>query len=595
MLSQVHEVCSQRTDGEVATYIPQLAYAPPEAFGIGLATLDGHVYETGDSRLGFSIQSVSKPFVYALALADHGLEGVLQRIGVEPTGDPFNSITVDEETARPFNPMVNAGAIVAASLVKGTGVEEKFERIRNALSAFAGRELTLDERVYNSENETGDRNRAIAYFMRTMGALEGDVDEVLEVYFKQCSLLVTARDLAVMSATLSNGGRNPVTGEVAIEPEHVSRVLAVMSTCGMYDYAGEWMYRVGLPAKSGVSGGIAVALSQRLGIGLYSPRLDRRGNSVRGIAACEELSQRLGLHVLRADASTGPPALRRRTGADIRSKRVRSAAQLDTLTESGSRIVVFELLSDQTFLTAETLMRKVLSDNGCQWAVIDLHRVTQTDTAAARLLTDLVRQRGSEGKVTAVIASPELTLRELMESEGAVGFDDLDEALEWAENELLTEGEHPSESTASVPLAEQELLAGMTEEALGAIAPLLVETTFKPREIVFDEGEEADAIYFISSGEAAVVLSGDDGRRWTRLATVAAGSAFGDLAALDGGTRSSRVVADTEMVTQSLMLTDLAALRVSRPDVVGQLYQAMARTLAERLRSANREISALRD
>lgn len=260
LLRDLHARLLPVTDGALPTYIPPLALARPDSFGIALATLDGHVHAVGDTDIPFTVQSVSKPFVYALALADSGRAIVMSKIGVEPTGDAFNSIALDEATGRASNPMVNAGAIVAAGLVSGSGRAAQFERIRQGLSVFAGRELDVDEEVFAAERRTGNRNRAIAHLLRTVGALDEDVDDILDIYFRQCSVLVTAQDLALMAATLANGGVNPRTGDRAVPADVVGRVLTVMSTCGMYDYAGEWLYDVGLPAKSGVSGGI-VAVS----------------------------------------------------------------------------------------------------------------------------------------------------------------------------------------------------------------------------------------------------------------------------------------------------------------------------------------------
>ena len=203
--------------GNVADYIPELGKADPAHFGISLATIDGHVYEVGDSRIPFTIQSMSKPFVFALALDTLGAERVERSIGVEPSGDPFNSIRLNAEN-HPFNPMVNAGAIACSGLIqeaKGTGA---FDYIRRALGRFAGRELAMDEAVYASESATGDRNRAIGYLLRNSGVITDDVSAVLDVYFRQCSVLVTARDIAVMAATLANRGINPVTGEQVMTP-----------------------------------------------------------------------------------------------------------------------------------------------------------------------------------------------------------------------------------------------------------------------------------------------------------------------------------------------------------------------------------------
>src|SRR6202167_1914979 len=296
-LAACHADFSAETGGNVANYIPELGKADPDHFGIALATLDGHVYEVGDTRIPFTIQSMSKPFVFALALDTLGAARVESAIGVEPSGDPFNSIRLNAEN-HPFNPMVNAGAIACSGLIHEAKGDRAFETIRQALGRFAGRELDIDKAVYASENATGDRNRAIAYLLRNSTVIKDDVSAVLEVYFRQCSVLVTARDIAIMAATLANRGVNPVTAEQVMTPYAISRTLSVMTSSGMYDYAGEWIYRVGIPAKSGVGGGILAALPARLGLGSYSPRLDRHGNSVRGIKVCEALSAHYDLHML---------------------------------------------------------------------------------------------------------------------------------------------------------------------------------------------------------------------------------------------------------------------------------------------------------
>lgn len=287
-----------RTDGKVADYIPELAKADPEHCGVALASVHGRVYVAGDCDVAFTIQSASKPFVYALALEDLGLDEVARHIDFEPSGEPFNAISLDERTGRPSNPLINAGAIVSTSLVSAGSPEERWERIRSRLSACAGRELVLDEAVYRSESSTGDRNRALAHLAASSGVLGATVDEAVDAYFRQCSLAVTARDLAVMGATLANSGTNPLTGEVVFQESTAVTVLSVMATCGMYDDSGEWMVRVGLPAKSGVGGGIVAVQPAEFGIGTYSPRLDERGNSVRGIATIQDLSATFGLHLL---------------------------------------------------------------------------------------------------------------------------------------------------------------------------------------------------------------------------------------------------------------------------------------------------------
>jgi glutaminase len=296
VIADAYEQFRDCEDGEIATYIPKLGSADSAHFGICVMSVDGDYFGAGDCDVEFTIQSISKPFSYAMALTHHGRDKVYERIGVEPSGDAFNSIILDRETNRPFNAMVNAGAIGVASLIQGSTFTERSEAQLAVFSAAAGRPLRVDETVFRSESETGHRNRAIAWLMRNFNMIDGNVDEILALYFQQCSILVTARDLAIMGATLANMGTNPITGENVFEMGCIQDVLSVMLTCGMYNYSGEWAFRVGVPAKSGVSGGILGVVNRQLGIGAYSPRLDTRGNSVRGVKACIYLSEELGLH-----------------------------------------------------------------------------------------------------------------------------------------------------------------------------------------------------------------------------------------------------------------------------------------------------------
>ncbi|MGE3991344.1 glutaminase A, partial [Pseudorhodoplanes sp.] len=296
-LEQAHARFRDDSSGAVANYIPELSKADPAKFGVAIATIDGHVYEVGDSAFPFTIQSVSKAFVFGLALDLLGADRVESFVGVEPSGEAFNSIRLNAQN-QPFNPMVNAGAIACSGLVYQAKGDGAFEFIRMMHGRFAGRDLDVDEAVYQSETATGDRNRAIGWMLRNYGIVKDNVDAVLDVYFRQCAILVTARDLAVMAATLANGGVNPVTGEQVLSPLAVARTLSVMTSSGMYDYAGEWVYRVGMPAKSGVGGGIIAALPSQIGLGTYSPLLDEHGNSARGLRLCEALSAHFDLHVL---------------------------------------------------------------------------------------------------------------------------------------------------------------------------------------------------------------------------------------------------------------------------------------------------------
>jgi glutaminase len=284
-------------------YGPESAAEERDRFGICIVRTQGDAYQSGDHDRLFALQSISKVFVYGLALADLGRDHVLEHVGVEPSGDAFNSIVFDERNDRPHNPMVNAGALVTTDLIRGKDPSEKFERILDTLRIYAGNEsLAVDEDTFEAEMRTADRNRATAYLMRSNGMVSGDVESILALYLRQCSVRVTCSDLAVMAATLSNGGVNPITGERALPLHHVREVLSVMHTCGMYDAAGQWAFDVGVPAKSGVSGGIMAVVPGKGGIAVFSPGLDAYGNSVRGIGVCREISERLGLHVFATEA-----------------------------------------------------------------------------------------------------------------------------------------------------------------------------------------------------------------------------------------------------------------------------------------------------
>jgi glutaminase len=292
--------------GQVADYIPVLAEADPASFGLCVANTRGDAFALGDADVPFSIQSVSKPFVFALVCDALGPDEAARRLGVDATGLPFNSIMAVELRAdRTSNPMVNSGAIATTSLVAGATSGERWDQVRRGLSRFAGRDLLLDERVYRSESETNQRNAGLAHLLRGYGLVYCDPDQATDVYTRQCSLLVTARDLAVMGATLASGGVNPVSGEQVVAPGTCRRVLAVMASAGLYERSGRWLYDVGLPGKSGVSGGIVTVSPGKGAVAAWSPPLDAAGNSVRGQLATLFLSEQLGLNLF-ASAPASP-------------------------------------------------------------------------------------------------------------------------------------------------------------------------------------------------------------------------------------------------------------------------------------------------
>jgi glutaminase len=296
LIERLHGKYESLNDGDVATYIPQLGKADPRDFGLCLVTSDGRVFETGDFARPFTIQSISKPFTFGMAIEELGHEKVFEHVSVEPSGDSFNSIELQGGTNRPYNPMINTGAITVAALLHARHGDRALDRLLARFGAAAGRPLAIDEAVYNSERRTGHRNRAIAHLLLNFGMVHEEVEAALDLYFKQCSILITCRDLAVMAATLSNMGQNPLTGRQVFDMHCVKDMLSIMFTCGMYDYSGQWAYRVGVPAKSGVSGGVMAVVNRQLGVAAYSPPLDSRGNSRRGIEVCVDLADELGLH-----------------------------------------------------------------------------------------------------------------------------------------------------------------------------------------------------------------------------------------------------------------------------------------------------------
>ena len=300
LINELHTKYSSITEGHTATYIPELALADPERFAIVITMVNGDVLAAGDSDLLFSLQSASKPITYGMILEDFGREFVLSKGGVEPSGEAFNSIAeLEKRTHRPFNPMINSGAIVVSSLIKGATEEEREKKLLNLFKRYTGHSVHYDEKVFRSEKNTAHRNRSIAHLLRHFNVIGDDIEESLDLYFKHCSVMVNTKDLSMIAATLANGGINPVTGETAVDPKYVGDILSLMFTCGMYDSSGEWAYSVGIPAKSGVSGGIFGVVPGQMGIAVYSPRIDSKGHSVRGLKVFQELSHKLRLSIFR--------------------------------------------------------------------------------------------------------------------------------------------------------------------------------------------------------------------------------------------------------------------------------------------------------
>ena len=392
-----------------------------------------------------------------------------------------------------------------------------------------------------------------------------NVDAALDLYFAQCSVLVTTRDLAAIAATLANGGVNPLTGVRALALEHVERVLTVMATCGMYDFAGEWLYTVGLPAKSGVAGGVIAVLPGQLGIGVFSPRLDPRGNSVRGVRACQELAARHHLHQYRPGL-VSTDAVARTYGADVMcSRRSRSAEESRALAQHGARIRVYELRGDLVFGSAERLVRRVLDDVGeIGWAVLDFRRVTGVNGTAWELLAGLAARARDHG--VRLIASHRERPPVALETAPTT-----DEALQRSEDDLLR-GEL-GDRHAAVPLAEQPLLADLAPGALAAIEDVAVAVHLEPGEVVFREGDEADAIFFVVAGSVSAQLTVPGAARPRRLQGMGPGVAFGELSVVDAGPRSADVVATEHSTVHRLSFDDLRDLEARHPGVTAALLR----------------------
>ena len=603
-LADVHRALLPERGGAVADDIPELAAVEQDGFAIALCTADGTLYAVGDEDRAFTIQSISKPFTYALALADRGIDAVDAKVGVEPSGDAFNEISLEPDSGRPRNPMINAGAITTASLVAGEDDERRFARVRDLYAACAGRDLEVDEAVYGSELRTGHRNRAIGYMLRTVGILEEDPEPIVARYFRQCSLRVDVRDLARMAGTLAAGGVLPGTAERVLPEAIVERVLGVMTTCGMYDAAGDWVTGVGLPAKSGVGGGILAVLPGQLGIAVWSPRLDEHGNSVRGVAACQRLSREMELHFLRV-GRPARSAIRARFDVRARPSRLRRTdAERAVLERVGDRGRIYELHGDLLFAGAESAVRTVTDELASLDAVVlDLRRVDEVADVARRMLVSL-RAVLADAGVLAALVDPEGVLedaddvvppgwedREIMP--WAARFPARDPALEWCEDRLLERhggvdcrlervapGEHPL--LARLPAALREELRGRMEQR-----------TVAAGERIARRGDPSVGLVLVLRGRLRVSVTDGEGRDHP-LATLGPGTTAGELSLVDGAIHVTDLTASADAELAILTADAFVGLDDGDPGLreallralVADAYDAVRRTsrlLADRL------------
>jgi glutaminase len=593
LLVDLHQRYSLLEDGAPADYIPELATANPSDFGISITTVDGRIYEVGDTRKPFTIQSISKPFAYGLALMLFSDEHMATKVGVEPSGDSFNAISLDQKSGRPRNPMINAGAIATTAQIWNHDPYQAEALMLDFFSELAGRRLSIDWAVFESERATGHRNRAIGHLLRNFEIIEDDPEESLDLYFKQCAITVTCHDLAVMAATLACQGHNPFTGARPLTPEITVRMLALMATCGTYDFAGQWLYDVGMPAKSGVGGGVLAVVPGRLGIATYSPPLDELGNSVRGIAVCNELSDSLGLSLFNQYPQTSSTIRRSYKGSQRQSRRWRATNQARLLQERRDAIRIVHTQGVLDFAAIERLLselREIMSD---AWIlVLDVAHVTELPEESERLFLNELTALRRRGVIVLLARARHLSLPHTLSVAGGVEempqFEQLDQALEWAEDLLLdsTKGEDrdpPFSSEIDQTLGFLGILQPAHRQTL---ADLMHCRNFAKGDHVIKKGDSGHELFLVREGRFTITveLRGSDGQIYeSRLATFEPGMCFGEIAFLSGTPRTANVTADLDGSCWVLERHDFDNLRQWEPDAVTELLLALTRDLGTKL------------
>ena len=536
LLAQVHDRWMEDRSGEVLQGIPALENVDPDTFGICMATADGYVYEEGDTDLPFCIQSISKAFTYGMALEDNGTAQVDAKIDVEPSGDLFNEISLHPVTHRPRNPMINAGAIAASSMVRGADVQEQIARVQGTYSDYAGAPLQIDEEIYASMQESGHRNRAISHMLREFGILECSPDDALEVYLRQCAVMVTCCDLAMMGATLANLGINPVTGKTVLPQVHMERVLSVMSTCGMYDAAGEWVASVGMAAKSGVGGGIVAVLPGQLALAVCSPRLDEHGNSVRGVQACRQLSQDLELHALHVTRAAHGSIRDSYDIVEAPSAMQRPQADREVLEVYGRRARIYEVHGDLLFSGAESVVREIArAGDDLELLVLDVRRIGDVSDVARRLLRSL-RASLLQRSCDAVIVDPDGTLPKTPQNGGPELqiFPTLLSATVWCEDQLLERyGDSIEQAEEELELASHPLLQDVPQKLVDELERRMEPREYDEGDVIVEQGDRDAGVFLILAGRVQSSLTTGAGVT-RRLAQLTPGTCFGDLYVVTG-------------------------------------------------------------
>ncbi|WP_026819067.1 glutaminase A [Arthrobacter castelli] len=589
-LRTLHAEIREMKNGTPYSAVPAMADVDPDNFGICLATVDGYVYEVGDTRKKFTLQSISKPFTYALALEDLGLEAVDRKVDVEPSGNSFTEISLAEGTGRPANAMINAGALAATGLIKGSGGRTSIKRIISTYSDFAGRDLAASERIFQAELRKSDRNHALAYLLSSFDIIEDNPTSVLEDYLRQCSVQVTCRDLSIMAATLANAGHNPLTDKQVVDIGTVERVLSVMMTSGMYDDAGAWVSNVGMPAKSGVGGGTIAVLPGQVGLAVFSPPLDEHGASVRGLATCQQLSTEMEMHFVRS-ARAGRNAIRASydiTDAPSGIRRNEEAA--GSLSEHGHRARVIELNGDLLFAGTESMVREISSlNNDVELVILDLRRVDEVGGVALRMLSRIEKSLAAAGREL-VLIDGEGTLAGAFADAGheVPAFESRTASVEFAENRLISKYGNGLNLPGCVPVVDSPALSPLNPHDAEALAARMEPKTYDDGDIVRRVGQRFGGVFFIVSGRISTIATGPHRQR-VKLTTLGPGMTFGELALGSEDRQETTEKADGPVELMVLSADAIDELKAADPRLAVELWMALTRDAYTRVDQYLRE------
>ncbi|WP_216920018.1 glutaminase A [Synechococcus sp. CCAP 1479/9] len=602
LLGELHASFAGVREGRVADYIPELAKACPDDFGIVIATSGGRIYEIGDTRKEFTIQSISKPFIYALALKMLSFDVMASKIDVEPSGEAFNAISLDPDSGKPRNPMINAGAIAASAQICDAHPGGAVDLLLEYFAELAGRPLTINEAVYRSEKETGHRNRAIGHLLRNFNIIESDPEPALDLYFRQCAISVTCRDLAVMAATLACQGRNPFTGGQPLSYDITVRVLALMGTCGMYDFAGQWLHDVGIPAKSGVAGGVMAVIPGRLGIATYSPPLDGFGNSVRGVAVCRQLSVGVGLSLFNQYYQVDATIRRSYQGSQRKSRRWRSERELEILAPHRDEVRIIHVQGVLDFGGIEQLAAELVRLSGdVRILILDLAHVTECPMESSGLLDRQLcslEDQGVEILLSRAGRLPLVSRAGWAITERIDAYEHLDSALEAAEELLLTwyAPAADGDNSADDDLADQGVLAALGADHRRILAERLVRRSFMAGDFVIRRGDPGDELFLVRTGSFDIALdikTGDGLSHSTRLATFGPGLCFGEIGFVAQTPRTADIIATRPGECWVLHRNAFDDLCASHPDVVIALLKALTCDIGAKLSQTSVQLTLM--